>query len=603
MSLTFNDMFCGAGGSTLGAFMAGATPLVGMNHWPVACQSYEANHASAGAQAACVDVITQDPRRYPPADMLLASPECTHHSYARGKPKDDPSLFDPQGDQGAERSRATMWDVVRFAEVHHYRAIIVENVEAAIKWGLPRGAKLKHGDYGPLFAAWLNAMEALGYRYRCVHLNSMVCGVPQSRDRLYVVFWQKGQRAPDLDIPALAWCPMCERLVNADQRWKRQGGTTGTYEQQYYYACPTCAAPCMLAIRPAAAAIDWDLTAPKICDRKTPLKDATLERIRRGLERLRERPVVAHLPDGLVVQIGANTFERLRRDGTTYARAWPVDEAMPTVCGTADRALVLPTTHQGDSQRSRRPGEEVNPTLTAQQELALVYAGRENAVPRRAGDETAHTLTSINSLYVVQPDGRMVLSNMTNNAPRRADDEPAHTISTGGKLAVVVSAGGGPKRDPKPADEPLPTVLGRDNLAVVVTERRHSTPRLPGQDTLDSVTAGGNHHALVVANYGSKNGPANKQGWARHADDEPLGTVTATDSHALLGYVTDEEVQNCTFRMLQPGELKRASGFTPDYFLHGNKREQVCQVGNAVTAPAEAELVRRVIASLEPEGS
>jgi DNA (cytosine-5)-methyltransferase 1 len=217
VSLTFHDMFCGAGGSTEGARMAGAIPLIGMNHWPVACESYDTNHAQHGARAACVDVVTQDPRRYPRADLLLASPECTHHSYARGKQKDDPGLFDPEGDMGAERSRATMWDVVRFAEAHEYKAVIVENVGAAVKWGLPRGRKLKHGDYGPLFVAWLQAMEALDYRWRVVHLNSMVCGVPQSRDRLYVVFWKKWQRTPDLDITALGWCPRCDELVNGRQ--------------------------------------------------------------------------------------------------------------------------------------------------------------------------------------------------------------------------------------------------------------------------------------------------------------------------------------------------------------------------------------------------
>lgn len=36
--------------------------------------------------------------------------------------------------------------------------------------------------------------------------------------------------------------------------------------------------------------------------------------------------------------------------------------------------------------------------------------------------------------------------------------------------------------------------------------------------------------------------------------------------------------------MLQPHELKLASGFERDYMLRGTKRDQVCQIGNAVTA-------------------
>src|SRR3954447_2593081 len=122
---TFHDQFCGAGGSTLGAVRAGAVPVLGINHSPIACETYEANHAVHGAQALCQDVVVLDPRKLPRADMLLTSPECTHHSYARGRQKDDPSLFDPTGDKEAERSRATMWDVPRFAEVHDYDSIIV----------------------------------------------------------------------------------------------------------------------------------------------------------------------------------------------------------------------------------------------------------------------------------------------------------------------------------------------------------------------------------------------------------------------------------------------------------------------------------------------
>jgi DNA (cytosine-5)-methyltransferase 1 len=620
VSLTFHDMFCGAGGSTLGAFMAGATPTVGMNHWQIACDSYEANHSGSGAVSACVDVVTQDPRRYPRADMLLASPECTHHSYARGKPKDDASLFDPAGDMGAERSRATMWDVVRFAEVHAYRICIVENVEAAVKWGLHRGQKLAHGAYGPLFIAWLQAMEALDYRWQVVHLNSMVCGVPQSRDRIYVVFWKRGQRAPDLNITALAWCFRCERLVDAEQRWKRPGATTGTHGQGYGYICPACQAPTALAIRPAAAAIDWSLTAPKIGERKTPLKPATIERIRRGLERLRERPRTLRLDDGLVVQVGANLFER---EG--YTRAWPLEDVMPTVTGTADRALVLPA---GGRSADARPTDQPMHTIVGSDRLAIVLPTThddKSQRTRRAADEVLPTITGAN-----RGEQALVLSNMTNNVPRLADDEVAATVTSGGKLAVVVTCRGaaaGADRHATDVDsDPLATITASGNHhGIVVPLRDNNTPKHTGSEPLDTISAQGTHHGLLIANYGSPGGPVSKAGWARHVDDGPVGTVTATDSHglfcyragqdmrhpgepiatlatveqhALVGDVTQEEIEGCTFRMLQPDELKLASGFTAAYLLRGTKRDQVCQVGNAVTAPAEAELVRRCITSL-----
>jgi DNA (cytosine-5)-methyltransferase 1 len=37
-------------------------------------------------------------------------------------------------DEAAERSRATMWDVVRFSEFHDYGAVIVENVVDVFQW-------------------------------------------------------------------------------------------------------------------------------------------------------------------------------------------------------------------------------------------------------------------------------------------------------------------------------------------------------------------------------------------------------------------------------------------------------------------------------------
>jgi DNA (cytosine-5)-methyltransferase 1 len=626
--IRFHDMFCGAGGTTDGAVQAGAVPVVGMNHWPTACQSYEANHAAKGARAACVDVVTQDPRRYPRADLLLASPECTHHSYARGRPKDDPSLFDPDGDQAAERSRATMWDVCRFAEVHHYRAIIVENVEAAVKWGLPRGKKLAHGAYGPLFAAWLNAMAALDYEFELVHLNSMIVGVPQSRDRLYVVFWKKGQRRPDLDIPALGVCPRCVCLVYGEQRMKREGATTGVLGRQYVYGCPTCGTALDLAVVPAAAAIDWDLEGGVIGERPVPLRPATMERIRRGVIRLRTRRPALRLPNGLVVQVGGNLFER---EG--YARAWPVSDPLTTVTATADRALVVPTTHTDPSQRGRPASDEPLPAQTGRQEQALVLSNNTNNIPKLAGDEAMGTVTTGDRLY-------LVYAGRDNNVPRLADAETMQTQTRINALYVVgvdgaiVEMRGDPERP------------GGGNA-----------PRLVDDEAMGTVSAQGNHHGLVVANYGSQGARPGKDGWSRHADDGPLGTVTATDSHALFSYregveprslaepiptqtgksqhaiftyrgtgdardpdeplptiasleqqallgdVTQEDIAKCTFRMLQPHELKVGSGFPLEYVLHGKKRDRVAQIGNAVNPPASRELVQRVLASLDEKGS
>ena len=116
---TITDLFCGAGGSSLGAEAAGGTLVMAANHWQMAIEVHQANFPNAGHD--CADISQADPRRYPATDILLASPECTNHSQARGisRKRQDPTLWDAP-DPTAERSRATMWDVPRFAEQVRY---------------------------------------------------------------------------------------------------------------------------------------------------------------------------------------------------------------------------------------------------------------------------------------------------------------------------------------------------------------------------------------------------------------------------------------------------------------------------------------------------
>ena len=150
MTATVTDLFCGAGGSSLGAAAAGMELQLAMNHWQTAVDVHQAHFPTAAHD--CADISQADPRRYQRTDILLASPECTNHSQARGVSRraQQPSLWDAP-DPTAERSRATMWDVPRFAEQMRYDAIIVENVVEATSW--------------VLWGAWRMAMDALVMRF------------------------------------------------------------------------------------------------------------------------------------------------------------------------------------------------------------------------------------------------------------------------------------------------------------------------------------------------------------------------------------------------------------------------------------------------------
>src|SRR5690606_16497467 len=142
----------------------------------------------------------------------------------------------PLPDEAANRSRATMWDVPRFAEHHHYKAIIIENVVDAYRW--------------IMFPAWLQAMELLGYLHEIVWLNSMHAQAgglpaPQSRDRMYVVFWRKDLVSAKRPKPRLEqWTrpvALCAEHgeIRAVQTFKKTE-KWGRYRAQYLYRCPAC---------------------------------------------------------------------------------------------------------------------------------------------------------------------------------------------------------------------------------------------------------------------------------------------------------------------------------------------------------------------------
>ena len=89
--------------------------------WQLAVDVHGENHR--GADHICADISQISPRYFPHTELLWASPECTNHSRAKGRKAEtgQPDLFgETLPAEAAERSRATMWDVVRFSE-HHRR--------------------------------------------------------------------------------------------------------------------------------------------------------------------------------------------------------------------------------------------------------------------------------------------------------------------------------------------------------------------------------------------------------------------------------------------------------------------------------------------------
>jgi len=143
--------------------MAGATPVAGLDLWELATNTYKLNFPDAITYR--MKASSLSPHRFldevGEIDLLLASPECTNHSIARGN---RPRSAD---------SRNTAFEVIRFAKVLKSRWIVVENV-----------LQMKYWDR---FVEWHKKLKAIGYKTDIGVLDAQYHGTPQSRRRLFIV--------------------------------------------------------------------------------------------------------------------------------------------------------------------------------------------------------------------------------------------------------------------------------------------------------------------------------------------------------------------------------------------------------------------------------
>jgi DNA (cytosine-5)-methyltransferase 1 len=189
------DLFCGAGGSSWGAREAGVEIVAAFDLWPLAGEVHLLNFPTAEfipgrMEEHDVDAFT---KKYGKIDLILASPECTNHSPAKGnKPR-------------CEQSKDTAFQVVRFAEAFKARWIVIENVVNMRKW--------------TRYAEFKTALETLGYKLQEQVLNSAHFGVAQSRRRLFLTADLKQQ--PPKIVPERATVRKVKSIVDLEgaYRW------------------------------------------------------------------------------------------------------------------------------------------------------------------------------------------------------------------------------------------------------------------------------------------------------------------------------------------------------------------------------------------------
>jgi DNA (cytosine-5)-methyltransferase 1 len=381
------DLFCGAGGTSEGAVQAltamGYAPrLTAVNHWDIAVATHTANHPAARHFCASVDSL--NPREIYAGtrlDLLWASPECTHHSNARGGA--------PVNDQ----SRATAWCVVRWAEALKPGVVLVENVPEFENWGpttagaRPRPIRSKKGQ---TFRAWVAAMESLGYRADHTLLCAADFGDPTTRRRLFVQF-VRGKRN-------IVWPEPTHGKAGADLFGERK------------------------AWRGAKEIIDWTKKGKSIYGRKKPLADNTMRRILAGLKQFGMK--------GFVMSV--------THHGNDGARCMSPDGPLPTVtCAhRGELALLQPYVVEWDQQASaggvRGADEPLSTVCTkarhgvAQPYLVEYHGDAQGAERVRSVEEPLPTVDCSPRFGLARP----YLVGYYGNGTAHSVEEPVPTVTT-----------------------------------------------------------------------------------------------------------------------------------------------------------------------------
>jgi DNA (cytosine-5)-methyltransferase 1 len=149
--------------------------------------------------------------------------------------------------------------------------------------------------------------------------------------------------------------------------------------------------------------------------------------------------------------------------------------------------------------------------------------------------------------------------------------------------------------------ESLQTQTTRQSMALAIpyiVQMNRTGNAFPVDNALSTVLAGGNHHGIVT-NEAWKTFISYFYGQSQASGlDESIGTVSTKDRFALVNY-QEPKIEDCYFRMLKPHEIKLAMAFDQNYIVLGSQKDQVKQLGNAVTPPAMQWLVQRGIESLQ----
>lgn len=578
--LRIADLFCGAGGTSTGAIEAAerlgyTVELTAINHWDVAIETHQINHP--GARVLCTGMDQVNPRdlfREGELNLLWASPECTHHSVARG------------GKPVSEQGRSTAWCVIKWADALSPPIILVENVPEFLTWGgIGANGRPMKSKKGETFRAWKAALESLGYRVDHRILGAADYGDPTTRRRLFVqairgrrrIAWPQPTHSPEGGTD----------LISSTKRW-------ATAREKV---------------------IDWTIKGRWIDEMKPqkrygglPLSPNSLTRINSGFFK--------HGLKNFIIEACHGNGNDLKGDDR---RIHHLDKPLGTVpCSNrfasievAMEPFLIPA--QSGKGRTRSVDKPLQ-TVTCESRgiglaepflLCLEHSGR-NGDAARSVDKPMPTITTAKGgaiglvesfLISLRGTSREQIENSSTSI-----DAPVPAITAGGGHIGLVEPflfhtnhqGGERTRS---VDEPMPTVCGnRGEMGLIEAALlpQQSDGRLrPVSEPCPTVATAG-AIALIEAFLVKYYGTAGAQ-----SVDEPLDTVTTKDRHALVSPEVQIDGQlfrvRYRYRMLKFHELAAAQGFKRDYVFAGNITQKVKQIGNAVPRRLARAIVNAVL--------
>ncbi|EHD21806.1 MULTISPECIES: DNA cytosine methyltransferase [Brenneria] len=507
------DNFAGGGGASTGIEMAiGRSVDIAINHDPNAIAMHTTNHPETLHY--CESIFDIDPVAATagrPVGLAWFSPDCRHFSKAKGsKPV-------------KKEIRGLAWIVLRWALAVRPRVMMLENVEEFKTWGplltdadgTQRPDPARAGETFAAFVGMLGAGVPAGHPALaevCEFLE-IDPGSEHAQQLVrglgYIVDYRE-LRACDYGAPTIRKrFFMVMRCDGQPVAWPEP--THGDQKS------PEVRAGQLKPWRTAAECIDWSIPCPSIFERKRPLAENTLKRIARGIQRF-----VLDNPTPFIVKCN-HTSNQTKYD---CFRGQPLDEPLQTITKTPGYALVAPHITKF---RSGATGQECNlPISTITAGSSERPGGNGHALGMIEAKLTPFIAGAGGSEYQSKP---------------RPADQPLHTVLKESHAALVTpyiarigQTGFGGDRMAYDAQDLLTTVTSKAEhlLVAPVIARQFGASVGHGADEPNgTITAGGGGKSQLVSAFLAKHYGGNYTGPGAAAD-EPAHTVTAVDHHALV---------------------------------------------------------------------